>query len=166
MACPAPITNIRNVGSAYWRPWLAPEFRCLVPATAFCEYTSGRPAVPHWFALSADRPLFAFAGLWRPWRGTRGPKSDPVQGEHDLFAFLTCAPNEVVGPIHPKAMPVLLTTPEECDAWLGAPDPLFLQRPLPSPLLQIVAVGEKQDPPTRPASAPPQAPPPAQGLLF
>jgi hypothetical protein len=24
---------------------------------------------PTWFALSVDRPLFAFAGLWTPWRG-------------------------------------------------------------------------------------------------
>lgn len=28
----------------------------------------------------------------------------------DLYAFLTTTPNDVVKPIHPKAMPVLLTT--------------------------------------------------------
>ena len=42
-----------------------------------------------WFALSNDRPLFAFAGLWASWRGLRGPKSAPVDGEHQLFGFLT-----------------------------------------------------------------------------
>lgn len=34
---------------------------------------------------------------------------------HDLFAFLTTEPNVVVGPVHPKAMPVILTTPEEIE---------------------------------------------------
>jgi putative SOS response-associated peptidase YedK len=143
------VTNIRNTGSSYWRAWMQPEYRCIVPATAFCEHASGRPAVPHWFALNEDRKLFAFAGLWRPWTGTRGTKADPVDGEHHLFAFLTCAPNAEVAPIHPKAMPVILTTPEECDAWMTAPIPeaLELQRPLADGLLSVVARGEKQDPP-------------------
>jgi hypothetical protein len=70
---------------------------------------------PKWFALGQDRPLFAFAGLWTPWRGMRGPKSAPVDGQHELFGFLTTEANAVVAPIHPKAMPVILTTPEEVD---------------------------------------------------
>lgn len=143
------VTNIRNTGSSYWRAWMKPEWRCLVPVTAFCEYAPGKPAVPHWFALGEDRPLFAFAGLGRPWTGTRGTKADPVEGEHHLFAFLTCEPNAVVAPIHPKAMPVILTTPEECDAWMTAPipDALMLQRSLADGLPSVVARGEKQDPP-------------------
>lgn len=143
------VTNIRNTGSSYWRAWLQPQWRCLVPVTAFCEYAPGKPAVPHWFALGEDRPLFAFAGLWWPWTGTRGTKADPVEDEHHLFAFLTCEPNAVVAPIHPKAMPVILTTPEECEAWMTAPipDSLALQRPLADGLLSVVARGEKQDPP-------------------
>ena len=28
-----PVTNVRNVASPFWRNWLKPEFRCLVPAT-------------------------------------------------------------------------------------------------------------------------------------
>ena len=53
-----------------------------------------------------------------------------------------------MAPVHPKAMPVILTTPEECEAWLAAPvnKALRLQRPLPDALLSIVAKGEKQDP--------------------
>jgi putative SOS response-associated peptidase YedK len=39
----------------------------------------------------------------------------------DLFAFLTCDPNAKVGAIHPKAMPVILTEPEEIETWLRAP---------------------------------------------
>ena len=140
-----PVTNIRNTNSSYWRAWMQPTYRCLVPVTAFSEYTSGKPAVPHWFALDEDRPLFA----WRPWTGTRGTKADPAEGEHQLFAFLTCAPNQVVAPIHPKAMPVILTTPEEHHQWMTAPveEALRLQRPLADGMLRVVASGERQDPP-------------------
>ena len=142
-----PVTNVRNTASGYWRAWMRPGNRCLVPATSFCEYAGTRPAVPHWFALDADRPLFAFAGLWRPWDGVRGTKADPAEGSHQLFAFLTCEPNAVVAPIHPKAMPVLLTTEQEWDTWLtgGLADALRLQRPLPDDMLSVVARGEKQD---------------------
>jgi putative SOS response-associated peptidase YedK len=45
---------------------------------------------------------------------------------------LTTDPNREVGELHPKAMPVILTTPEEVDLWLTAP-------------LMIVARGSKQD---------------------
>ncbi|MBC7832952.1 MAG: SOS response-associated peptidase [Hyphomicrobium sp.] len=142
-----PVTNIRNTASSYWRAWMRPEHRCLVIATSFCEYASGKPAVPHWFALGQDRPLFAFAGLWRPWSGVRGTKAEAAEGRHELFAFLTCEPNAEVAPIHPKAMPVILTTPDECAAWLSAPvpDALQLQRPLADGLLSVVATGAKQD---------------------
>jgi putative SOS response-associated peptidase YedK len=109
------------------------------------------PKTPTWFALSEDRPLFAFAGLWTPWRGVRGPKSAPVEGNHELFGFLTTEANAVVAPIHPKAMPVILRSAEEADRWLGAdtPDALALQRPLPDDALRIVARGEKEDPTPR-----------------
>lgn len=106
--------------------------------------------MPHWFAFGEDRPLFTFAGLWRPWTGTRGTKADPVEGRHKVFAFLTCVPNAVVAPIHPQAMPVILTTADECSAWLEplVSEELALQRPLASGLLSIVAQGEKEDPPS------------------
>jgi putative SOS response-associated peptidase YedK len=151
----APITNIRNVGSPHWRGWLGKQNRCIVPATSFCEYADTKPRkTPKWFALSDDRPLFAFAGLWAPWRGVRGPKSAPVDGQHELFGFLTTEPNAVVAPIHSKAMPVILTTPGEVDLWLlaDAPKALELQRPLPDGALRIVAGGEKEDGPRETAS--------------
>ena len=88
-----------------------------------------------------------FAGLWTPWRGVRGPKSAPVEGQHELFAFLTTEANAVVAPIHPKAMPVILTTPEEVDLWLAADasKALELQRPLRDETLSIGASGDKED---------------------
>jgi putative SOS response-associated peptidase YedK len=138
-----PVTNIRNLKSSYWRGWLKPEWRCLVPATAFCEYSDSLPKVPHWFALNEDRPLFAFAGLWRPWTGERQKQ----WGEHRLFAFLTCDANDVVRPIHAKAMPVMLTTPEGCDAWLTGTveEAVAMQNRLPSEQLRIVATGQRTD---------------------
>lgn len=39
----------------------------------------------------------------------------------DLYAFLTTDPNDVVKPIHQKAMPVLLLSEEETDVWMRAP---------------------------------------------
>ena len=55
------------------------------PATSFCEYEDTKPRkTPIWFALAEDRPLFAFAGLWMPWRGAGDPKSAPVVGQHEL----------------------------------------------------------------------------------
>ena len=137
-----PVTNVRNAASPYWRAWLKPEFRCLVPATSFAEYTDSQPKVPHWFALGADRPPFAFAGIWRPWTGTRTGET----GEHLLFAFLTTEANAVVRPVHAKAMPVILTE-EIWDTWLGADTAaaLKLQQPPPAKQLAIVAIGQRQD---------------------
>jgi len=68
-------------------------------------------------------------------------------GEHQLFAFLTTASNDVVRPIHAKAMPVILTKSEDWDLWLSGSiaEAIALQRPLPNELLQIVATGEKAD---------------------
>jgi putative SOS response-associated peptidase YedK len=64
-----------------------------------------------------------------------------------LYAFLTTEPNAEVGAIHPKAMPVILTTPDEVETWMTAPpdEALKLQRALPDGSLRIVA-RVKEDP--------------------
>lgn len=128
-------TNIRNTHYSHWQKWLGKEFRCVVPATSFSEYGQVRDPVTkrlplHWFALNEDQPMFCFAGLWTPWRGIRKAKEGQIDVE--VFGFLTTDANNVVKPIHPKAMPVILRTPEEIDLWLNGPtrDALQLQRPL------------------------------------
>jgi putative SOS response-associated peptidase YedK len=86
--------------------------------------------------------VFCFAGIWRLWTG----ESKGETREHHLFSFLTTEANDVVRPIHSKAMPVLLTTPEQWNVWLvGSFDEAkALQRPLSNRELRIVA-GEKSD---------------------
>ncbi len=39
----------------------------------------------------------------------------------DAYAFLTCPPNAEVREVRPKAMPMILTEPEEWETWLSAP---------------------------------------------
>ncbi len=112
-----PVTNVRNLASPFWRSALdRPDRRCLVPVTRFSEWT--QEPDPHtgrkrkvWFGMGDGHDeLFAFAGLWRPGEG--GP----------FMAFLTCAANDVVGAVHPKAMPVMLR-PRDATTWLdGARD--------------------------------------------
>lgn len=138
-------TNIRNTASKHWTRWLGVEHRCVVPFTSFSEFNRDAGG-DIWFALTAERPLAVFAGIWVPqWTSVRKIRT----GEEtiDLFGFLTTEPNAEVGAIHPKAMPVILTKPEEIETWLTAPaaDALSLQRPLPDGLLQIVARGSKKD---------------------
>lgn len=114
------VTNIRNTASAHWKRWLGPENRCLVPFTSFSEYdTIDDKKVPVWFALDESRPLLAFAGFWTNWTSVRKAKEGEITA--DLYGFLSCAPNAEVGKVHPKAMPAILTTAEEYDAWMRAP---------------------------------------------
>jgi len=118
------ITNVRNLKSPFWRSMLTkPEQRCLVPFDRFAEPKpkAGREEV--WFMVN-EAPVSAFAGIWR--------KSD----EGNVYAFLTCEPNPLVKPIHPKAMPVILH-PDDYDKWLAGDDVEDFAVPFPSQLMSI-----------------------------
>ncbi|WP_439154259.1 SOS response-associated peptidase [Yoonia sp.] len=129
------VTNIRNTASPHWRRWLGPDHRCVVPFTAFSEFQKG--VGPRWFALDDSQPLAFFAGIWTNWTSVRKVKEG--QTNDDLFGFLTTDANGVVAPIHPKAMPVILISPEAIKMWLTAPreQALRLQRPLPDRMLTL-----------------------------
>ncbi|WP_327785568.1 SOS response-associated peptidase [Sphingomonas changnyeongensis] len=123
----APVTNVRNLTSPFWRTALCrPERRCLVPVTAFCEWEGPAGAkTKRWFSVPS-RPVFAFAGVWRPTE------------EGTAYSFLTCEPNELVRPVHPKAMPVILQD-EAYETWLtgSMEEAVNLATPFPSQLMRM-----------------------------
>ena len=160
--------NVRNTKSPHWKRWLSPEFRCIVPFTSFAEVSSeigpdGKKLGNTWFAFDDSRPLAFIAGIFAPqWTSFR--KTSEGMITTDLLALLTTDPNNVVAVANPDAMPVILRTPEEIEIWMTAPweEAQKLQRPLPDGVLQIVSIGNKEDPPEE--SVP--TPPPAQQDLF
>ena len=124
-----PMTNVRNLGLPQWRRLAAePHNRCLVPLTEFCEWTPDKhkvgdgPAIKGemWFDVP-DQPVFAVAGFWQ----------QTVKGAG--FTMVTCDPNELVVPIHPKAMITILHE-ADWDRWLRGSydDVVALQRPYPA----------------------------------
>lgn len=129
------VTNVRNLNSPFWRAALSqPQYRCIVPVTAFCEWTAEPDPVAGrkrkvWFGMRDDEPqLFAFAGIWRPGE------------ERPYMAFLTCPPNETVGAVHPKAMPVILDL-ADVPRWLenDRADACELARPFDDSRIRVVS---------------------------
>lgn len=122
------VTNVRNLESPFWRSMLtSPAQRCLVPFTKFAEPHIGLGRAEHWFTV-VERPVAAFAGVWR------------ASEAGNVFAFLTCAPNPLVAPLHPKAMPVILHE-SDYDCWLTGTyaEAVSLAVPFPSQLMIVDA---------------------------
>ena len=142
---PKRVTNARDdkLQTPFWRPSFEAR-RCLVPATSFCEPHDGRkPATWHWFALAGDepRPMFAFAGLWRRWKGRI--KKDGPTVEIDVYSFVTTVPNALTSSINHERSPVLLTSEDDMDTWLSDDHAAVkaLIRPQPAERLRIVQEG-------------------------
>jgi putative SOS response-associated peptidase YedK len=108
--------------------------RCLVPASAFFEFTGKRyPKAKHRFALKGA-PLMAIAGLWGETEGDGPP----------AFTILTTAPSADVAPYHDRQVAVL--RPEDWAAWLYLTKPeAELLRPLPEDSLEVKTVREGSD---------------------
>lgn len=160
--------NVRNTKISHWKRWLAPEFRTLVPFASFAEFSNqigpdGMKLGNTWIAFDDSRPLAFFAGIFAPqWTSVRKTSEGLITT--DLFAFLTTEPNDIVASVNPDSMPVILRTPEEIEIWMTAPweEAQKLQRPLHDGVLQIVSIGNKEDPPEK---APPSAGNPQQSLF-
>ncbi len=125
-----PMTNVRQLHLPQWRKLAEkPENRCLVPLSEFCEWTpdkhdlgDGKPSIKGeiWFQVT-DQPLFAVAGFWQHTAEGAG------------FTMVTCDPNELVAPIHSKAMITILAQ-EDHEHWLRGSydDVVKLQQPYPA----------------------------------
>ena len=125
--------------------------RCLVPASSFCEAKGRSPARYFWFGLAGDepRPPFAFAGLWRDFQ----PGLSGGQAEETTHTIITTTANDIVRPVHPDRMPVILD-PADYEQWLtgSADEAEALLRPFPAERMRIVAEGAglRSDDGTRP----------------
>ena len=108
---------------------LANSNRCLIPASAFFEFTGSKsPKTKHRFTLN-DAPFMAIAGIWREQQGNQPP----------AFTMLTTAPGPDVEPIHNRQIAVL--QPQDWKAWvyLAKPESELL-RPLPAGSLRVETV--------------------------
>lgn len=146
---PKPVNNARDDKLQTSRFWAASfrERRCLVPASSFCEAQGRNPAIWHWFGLRGDeaRPPFAFAGLWRGYKGRY--KDEEV----DILAHtvVTTTPNALVKPVHPDRMAVILD-PQDYATWLhgSEAEAMALCRPYPAERMCLFRAGpdQKSDP--------------------
>jgi putative SOS response-associated peptidase YedK len=97
----SPVFNFRSEGRSFAR-----SNRCLVPASAFFEFTGSKsPKTKHRFTLN-DAPFMAIAGIWREQRGNQPP----------AFSMLTTTPGPDVQPFHNRQIAVLC--PQDWKSWI------------------------------------------------
>jgi putative SOS response-associated peptidase YedK len=123
-----PVFNFKSEGRRF-----ANSNRCLIPASAFFEFTGKRyPKAKHRFTLRGA-PFLAIAGIWREGKGTA-----------PAFTMLTTAPGPDVEPYHPRQVVVL--RPQDWAAWIYLTrSESELLRPLPQGSLDVETVRAGSD---------------------
>lgn len=125
-----------------WKSRFQNGGRCLIPGTAFREAKGQRPATDVWFTMASetveDRPPFAFAGLWRKGQ----PGIEGQEGDWITHTMVTTTPNELIKPVHPTRMPVILD-PSDYETWLTGSDAqaMALLKPFPAERMRIARQG-------------------------
>ena len=107
---------------------------CLIPASAFFEFTGNKyPKAKHRFSLN-DAPFLAIAGIWRDSLGEDAP----------AFTMLTTEPGPDVAPIHNRQ--IVVVKPDDWVAWIDLTKPeADLLKPLPQGSLQVKTVRAGND---------------------
>ena len=116
-----PVFNFRSEGRRFDN-----SKRCLIPASAFFEFTGTKyPKTKHRFVLNGA-PFMAIAAIWREGKGDAPPS----------FAMLTTEPGPDVAPIHSRQ--VVVVRPDDWAAWIYLSKPeKELLRPLPAGSLTV-----------------------------
>jgi putative SOS response-associated peptidase YedK len=127
----APVFNFRSERRSF-----AKSKRCLVPASAFFEFTGKQTPKTKWRFEFAKQPMLAIAGLWR-------------EGDADgiaRFTMLTTEPGPDVRGFHDRQVAVL--RPNAWGAWLylEKPEAEILQ-PLPAGSLRVSLARAGREPP-------------------
>jgi putative SOS response-associated peptidase YedK len=124
-----PVFNFKSEGRHFDK-----SNRCLIPASAFFEFTGKKyPKAKHRFT-PVGAPFLAIAGIWR----------ESTQGRRPAFAMLTTSPGPDVEPYHDRQIVVL--PPEDWAAWiyLSKPEKQLL-RPLPAGSFNVETIRSGSD---------------------
>jgi len=123
-----PVFNFKSEGRSF-----ASSRRCLIPASAFFEFTGETyPKERHRFTSAAD-PFLCIAGIWRPANDNQPPD----------FTMLTTAPGPDVAPFHNRQVVVLAR--EDWAAWLGLTRPeAELLKPSPAGSFNVANEGRSR----------------------
>lgn len=97
----APVFNFRADGRDF-----SDSRRCLIPASAFFEFTGDKAPKSKWRFTMRDEPMFCVAGLWK----------DEEHGRTCSFTMLTLPPGPDVAPFHDRQIVTL--APKEWARWL------------------------------------------------
>jgi len=113
----------------------------VITFTSFSEFNKAEGG-DIWLAIDERRPLACITGIWTNWTPARKAKL-PTTSSRSSQRIRT----RKLSAIHPRATPVILTTPSEVKTWMTASsdETLKSQRPLLDGTPKFVARGVKKD---------------------